>query len=108
VSGTTCDLGQPLDTCHYDPRIPRALPGQTNQSDSFNEFYGPNGHRYIWAYIDDRHTWTVVDRDRNTASYVILRNYTTDVINFQDDGTGGAYGLQRPIKYFLDSFNMFN
>ena len=36
--------------------------------------------------------------------------YTDDVIYGQDDGAypGAAYGLQLPIKFFLDSFSMFN
>lgn len=49
-----------------------------------------------------------VDRDRNTASYVIMRNYTNDVIHGEDEGFGIAYNAQRQVKYFLDSFNQFN
>ena len=52
----------------------------------------------------------MVDRDRNTATYVIVRNYTDYVIYQQDDGNfpGAAYGAQLPMKCFLDSFNMYN
>ncbi len=90
-----------ISTCTYDPR---------SLSDRHNEFVGPDHRRYIWAYIADRNTWVVCDRDRNTASYVIVRNYTDDVIYQMDDGAfpGGAYQAQLPMKYFLDSFNLYN
>ena len=49
-------------------------------------------------------------RSVNTASYVIVRNYTDDVVFQLDDGAfpGGAYGAELPMKYFLDSFNTYN
>ena len=49
-----------------------------------------------------------MDRDRNTASYIILRAYNADIVNNEDDGDYGAYYLQLPVKYFLDSFNFYN
>jgi hypothetical protein len=90
-------------TCTFDPRAPGV-------SDSHNEFRGPDNRVWIWAYIADRNQWVAAQKDRNTATYIIIRNYTDDVINQQDDGNfpGGAYGLQLPMKFFLDSFDMFN
>lgn len=93
-----CDT---VANCTYDPRP---------LSDTHNEFIGPDLREWIWAYIADRNTWVAVQKQRNTASYVIVRNYTDDVIYQQDDGAypGGAYNAQLPMKYFLDSFNYFN
>jgi hypothetical protein len=90
-----------IATCTYDPR---------GLSDTHNEFVGPDLRHWIWAYIPDRNTWVAVQKERNTASYVIIRNYTDYVIFQQDDGAfpGGAYGALLPLKFFLDSFNSFN
>jgi hypothetical protein len=90
-----------LKSCTYDPRP---------LSDTHNEFFGPDKRLWIWAYIPDRNQWVAVQKERNTASYVIVRNYTDDVIYQQDDGAfpGGAYGALLPMKYFLDSFNTYN
>lgn len=92
-----------ISTCAYDPRDPSI-------SDDHNEFLGPDQRQWIWAYIADRNTWTAVEKERNTASYIIVKNYTDDVIHQKDDGAfpGGAYAYQLPMKYFLDSFNEFN
>ncbi len=90
-----------IETCDYDPR---------DISDTHNEFFGPDKRKWIWAYIADRNSWVAVQKERNTASYIIVRNYTDDVIYQQDDGAfpGGAYSVQLPVKFFLDSFNYFN
>jgi Met-zincin len=87
--------------CTYDPRP---------LSDTHNEFFGPDLRKWIWAYIADRNQWVAVQKERNTASYVIVRNYTDDVIYQLDDGgfPGGAYNTQLPMKFFLDSFTYFN
>ncbi len=88
-------------SCTYDPRP---------LSDSHNEFEGPDKRTWIWAYIADRNQFVAVDKQRNVATYLIVRNYTDDVINQQDDGAfpGGAYNAELPMKYFLDSFNTYN
>jgi hypothetical protein len=90
-----------IDKCTYDPRT---------ISDGHNEFTTPDHRRWIWAYIADRNQWVAVQRDRNTASYVIVRNYTDDVIYQLDDGNfpGGAYDAELPMKFFLDSFTQYN
>ena len=87
--------------CDYDPR---------NFSDKHNEFIGPDKRVWIWAYIQDRNQWVAVRKDRNIASYIILRNYNDFVVYQLDDGhsPGGAYGTLLPMKYFLDSFRYFN
>jgi hypothetical protein len=102
--GTNVDCtGPDISQCNFDPR-------NTGLSDTHNEFVGPDRRRWIWAYIADRNTWIAVERDRNTATYVIVRNYTDDVIYQQDDGAfpGGAYGAELPMKYYLDAFAQYN
>jgi hypothetical protein len=90
-----------FSTCKYDPRP---------LSDTHNEFIGPDKKAWIWTYIPNRNAWTAVQKDVNTASYVILRAYTDDVVYQLDDGAfpGGAYSTELPVKYYLDSFTQYN
>ena len=90
-----------LASCTYDPRP---------LSDTHNQFFGPDNTIWIWAYIRDRNEWVAAQKEYNTASYVIIRNYTDDVIFQLDDGNqpGGAFNAELPMKYFLDSFNQYN
>jgi len=103
-----CTAGQPLDSCTWDPRIPQVDSDDLYHSDPYNNFRGPDGRRYIWAFLRDRQQIFVVDRDRNIASYVTMENYTADVIAQHDDGNSGAYQLELPIKYTFDYFNQYN
>lgn len=88
-------------TCAYDPRP---------LSDSHNEFFGPDKRKWIWAYIADRNQYVAVQKERNTASYLIVRAYTDDLVYQLDDGAfpGNAYATELPMKYFLDSFSAYN
>ncbi len=92
-SGACADLS----TCSYDPRT---------VSDNHNEFSAPDKRVWIWAYVPDRNQYVAVQKDRNTASYVIVRTYNDDVVAQLDDGSfpGSAYSDELPIKFFLDSF----
>jgi hypothetical protein len=92
-----------ISTCKYDPRV-------AGVSDNHNEFLGPDKRLWAWAYIADRNEWLAVQKERNTASYIIVRDYNNDVVNSQDDGAqpGRAYGLQLPMKYTLDAFDTYN
>ena len=105
-----CDSSDedPLDNCMWDPRQPQVDSNDQYHSDVYNEFRGPDGRRYAWSFLRDRNQIVVVDRDRNTASYVTVRNYNQDVIASQDDGTAGAYYYELPIKYTLDYFDYYN
>ena len=60
--------------------------------------------------MPDRNTWVVVDRDRHTATYQIIRTYNQDIVNQQDDGAfpGGAYSFELQLKYFLDYYKQYN
>jgi hypothetical protein len=90
-------------SCTYDPRAPSI-------SDNHNEFFGPDKRKWIWAYVPDRNQWVAVQKERNVASYVIVRNFNDYVVAQLDDGAfpGGAYPTLLPVKFFLDSFNTFN
>ncbi len=89
-----------LSTCLYDPRV---------GSDPHNEFVGPDKRVWIWSYIPDRNQYVAVLKDRNTASYIIVRAYNDDVVTQLDDGAypGSAYGLELPMKYFLDAYTTY-
>jgi hypothetical protein len=91
----------------FDPRTARGYAVDTFYSDPFNQFLGPDGRRYIWANIADRNTWMIADVDRNTATYVAMYNYTTDVIQEKDDGNygGAAFSDVLQLKYYADYFN---
>jgi hypothetical protein len=104
-----------LNNCSWDPRQPRAVVSDQYHSDDYNEFVGGDHRRWIWVYVQDRNAWVAADRDRNIATYTIMRQYTTDVIHGEDDGNpgssvaeGSSYPLQLPLKYFLDYFYQYN
>jgi hypothetical protein len=90
-----------FDTCTYDPRP---------LSDTHNEFFGPDKRQWIWAYIPDRNQYIAVQKERNTATYVIVRNYNDYFVYQLDDGAfpGGVYGAELPMKYVLDAFKYYN
>jgi len=90
-----------IDTCTYDPRP---------LSDTHNEFLGPDKRLWSWAYIPDRNQFVAVQKERNSASYVIVRNYNDDVVFQLDDGMfpGGAYSAELPMKFYLDAFTTYN
>jgi hypothetical protein len=95
------DCTQSFDTCMYDPRP---------LSDTHNELIGPDKRLWAWAYVPDRNTYLAVQKEVNTASYIIVRAYNDDVVYSLDDGAfpGGAYGYELPMKYYLDSFTQYN
>jgi hypothetical protein len=93
-----CDKG--FAACQYDPR---------DHSDTHHEFIGPDKRVWIWAFIPDRNQYVAVLKDRNTASYIIVRTYNDDVVDQIDDGSfpGNAYAYELPIKYLMDSFTTY-
>jgi hypothetical protein len=96
----TVDCSHGFDSCTYDPRT---------VSNNYNEFIGPDQTYWAWAYIPDRNEYVAVQKYINTASYVIVRAYNNDIVYNLDDGsTGNAYGVELPMKYYLDSFNQYN
>jgi hypothetical protein len=114
ASGQNCGPGvSPCSTtqlaaCTWDPRQHQTNSEDVYHSDSYNEFRGPDNRRYAWALIKDRLQILLVDRDVNTATYVVVRNWNTDVTYQMDDGSGPAYSLELPMKYFLDAYNANN
>jgi hypothetical protein len=106
-TNTYCTDTEDLQTCKYDPRQRRLGADDPGHSDDFNEFRGPDNRRWAWVYVQDRNAWVAVDRDRNTASYQIVRNYNNQVIH-GEDASVGPFFVQLQVKYFLDSFNQYN
>jgi hypothetical protein len=108
VAGT-CQSYQ-LEKCTWDPRTPQINSDDIYHSSNVNEFRGPDNRRYSWAPISDRNQQMLVDRDWNTATYVIILNWNSDVTAGQDDGSGGnaAYQLELPLKYFLNAYGQYN
>jgi hypothetical protein len=94
------------DTCTYDPTKPRVTADQWYLSDDFNEFTTPDGHQFAWIYIPDRDQYVFVDKDRNTATYKIVRDYNTKVTQPQDPTQ--AYTYQQPVRYTIDAFLQYN
>jgi hypothetical protein len=92
-----------VETCPYDPR-------GAQYSDQHNQFFGPDKRYWIWAYVPDRNEYVAVQKERNTASYLVVYNYNDFYVYQLDDGSfpGGVYGAELPMKYYLDSFNQFN
>jgi hypothetical protein len=115
ATGQNCGIGQGLvctttnlQGCTWDPRQPQINSNDVYHSDPYNEFRGPDNRRYAWAPIKDRNQILLVDRDTNTATYVVVRNWNTDVTYQMDDGSGPAYFFELPMKYFLNAYNAYN
>jgi hypothetical protein len=99
--GTKYDCTNGFDSCLYDPR-PFA--------DRHNEFIGPDKRLWSFAYLPDRNEYVAVQKEVNSASYIIIRAYNDDVVYNLDDGAypGGAFGVELPMKYFLDAYTQYN
>ncbi len=114
ITNHTKGCGEPhvsddISTCGYDPRDPEDA-DTPYEWRKHNEFMGPDKRVWIWSYVQDRNQYVAVRKDRHVASYLIMRNYNDSVVYQLDDGTypGNAYSRLLPVKYFLDSFRMFN
>ena len=107
-TGNNCSVCTSIDSCNWDPRIRQTVPQQLTQSDSFNRFQGPDGRTYIWNYSKQRNSWIIADKDRNVAMYTLMLNWTTDVVNGEDDGYSGAQELERKVRFGLDAFEYFD
>jgi hypothetical protein len=104
-----CNSFAPQD-CTWDPRTRQVNVDDIYHSTSFNEFRGPDNRRYAWCPITDRNQILLVDRDWNTATYVMVLAWNSDVTYAQDDGSGGnaAYQLELPLKYFINAYWTYN
>jgi hypothetical protein len=106
-AGQTTD-NPTLETCKYDPMLPRGANTEKVQlSDEFNEFRGPDEHRYAWMEIKDRNQWVFVDKDRNIASYKVVRDYNEKVTKPNEEGDA-AYDYLLPVKYYMDAYYQYN
>jgi hypothetical protein len=117
ADGQNCGYGGPNvcqsfspQTCTWDPRMKQINTEDVYHSDAFNEFRGPDNRRYAWCPITDRNQALLVDRDWNTATYILVRQWNTDVTYAEDDGSGGnaAYQKELPLKYYINSYWAYN
>ncbi|HEX8789915.1 MAG TPA: zinc-dependent metalloprotease [Polyangiaceae bacterium] len=107
AQGTLLCPTDSVETCTYDPTIKGSAndPEAVFHSDPFNQFIGPDNRRWIWVYLQDANKWIAADRDRNVATWVMMYNYTSDVLFGEDDGTiGNPYSSEVPLKYFLNYY----
>ncbi len=111
-NGQNCQPCTSLDNCTWDPRIPQVKGSQLTQSDRYNRFQGPDGRTYIWMYMVSRNEWLLADKDRNVAMYTLILNWSTDVVNSEDDGyttiPASAIQLELKIRYAIDAFQYFD
>ena len=107
-NGLNCNTCTTLDTCTWDPRNQASKPTQLTQSDHYNRFQSPDGRTYIWGFIRSRNQWVLADRDRNIATYTLMLNWLTDVINGEDDGFNGASPLEYKVRYIVDAFTTYD
>jgi hypothetical protein len=91
-----------FDGCAYD-----VTDTNTTQATTDRVFFGPDGLKYIWTYIRSRDQWVVARADRNPATYNIILNYNVDLLENFDDGENGTVGLEYPIRYTLDAFDLY-
>jgi hypothetical protein len=107
-NGLHCDPCTSLDHCTWDPRTRAAKTDYLTQSDRYNRFQSPDGRTYIWGYLRSRNQWVLADKDRNIASYVLMLDWNTDVVNGEDDGYNGASTLEYKVRYLVDAFTYFD
>ncbi len=107
-NGNNCAECTDLDHCTWDPRTRAAKTSQITQSDRYNRFQAPDGRTYIWGYIRSRNQYVLADKDRNNATYTLMLNWTTDVVNGQDDGYNGASPLEYKVRYIVDAFTYYD
>jgi hypothetical protein len=106
-----CTKADPA-ACTYDPRTPQGYPQDTFYSNTLNEFLGPDGRRWTWAYFQDRNQWVACDQDRNVDTFTTMLNWNTLVTQQGDDGSlslagvknSTAYQLEMQLNYTLDYY----
>jgi hypothetical protein len=107
-NGNNCAVCTTVANCTWDPRIRQQKATDITQSDYLNRFIGPDGKSYIWGWFQSRNQWVLAEKDRNTAMYTLMTNWQTDVVYGQDTGENGAYDLEYPVRFAVDSFNYFD
>jgi hypothetical protein len=107
-NGQNCNPCTSLDQCTWDPRTLSPKTSYLTQSDRYNRFQAPDGRTYIWGFIRSRNQWVLADKDRNNASYTLMLNWTTDIVNGEDDGFNGASPLEYKVRYLIDAFTYYD
>ena len=107
-NNVNCSPCVSLDNCTWDPRPLQVKTSHVTQSDRYYRFQGPDGRTYIWGYLKSRNQWILADKDRNVATYKLMLDWNTDVVNDLDDGTGSAFGLEFKVRYAVDAFRYYD
>lgn len=107
-NGQNCQPCTSLDSCTWDPRQLQAKNSDVNHSDRYNRFQTPDGRTYIWGYLKSRNQWVLADKDLNVATYAIMLNWTTDLVNGEDDGENGSANLEYNVRYIVDAFQYYD
>jgi hypothetical protein len=107
-NGLNCQPCTSVNNCTWDPRTRQVKNTQLTQSDYTDRFQGPDGRTYIWGYLQSRNEWVLADKDFNTAMYVLMYNWQTDLVFGQDTGYNGALSLEYPVRFALDSYQYFD
>lgn len=89
--GNNCDPCISLAHCNWDPRTPAVIPTQLTQSDPWNQFVAPDGHTYIWDYLQNRSQWILTDQGQNPATYQLMLGLNQALAGVQDAGTATVF-----------------
>ena len=89
--------------CTYDVTNPTIV----SQNPVTQQFVGPDGLSYMYAYIQSRNEWVLAREDRNIVTWKLINQFNTDIYGTKDDGTQGAYALEYQIKYTIDAYEAF-
>jgi hypothetical protein len=72
VDPATGMLCTQVATCTYDPRQLRISPQDVHHSNALNEFIGPDGRPYVWAWFPPLNEWLLVGGLVNPQGYRLL------------------------------------
>ncbi len=97
-----CTIEAGFAGCLYDV----TNPDQVAQNPSTLAFTGPDGLNYVYAYLPTRNQYVLAREDRNIVTWTLINEYNSDVIGVHD-GSDSAYGLEYPIEYTIDAYNMY-
>ena len=72
TTGVTCIQ---IDTCPYDPRLPRMSPQDVHQSNALNQFIGPDGRSYVWTWYQPLNQWFEAAAGYSPQGYAQITDY---------------------------------
>jgi hypothetical protein len=73
--GVSCSPEAGIVACTYDPLEHQLDPSDVHYSNALQQFVGPEGHPWVWAYFPDRGQWWAIDGSRGPTLYQLLSEY---------------------------------